>query len=275
MPPTSPLIPASPGYYDAMPDPARVYGVPGAVPDSADYVREPWRGWVLLVRSEMKRERVMAEVGDAIKQWRITSRIVANLDRHPYEAHRTYRSTGAKGGRGLDHPNPVAEALSAAVKSMETPLAVLATRFEVGVPAVSRWATGARRPPAEFVRYVTDQALVRCAKANVALEGLWLAACGDELTEEAIELRLSQLWAEVFDLAAAGVDFSPLAQPLTPGERRRLERFGDMPGNTESIFDWYHATGTAPVGVSLPPKTRVKVATGSPLSEGDREAPTY
>lgn len=218
MTPLSPLIPVTASPLDP-PDPATVYGWSGATPDVADYATEPWKGWILQVRAEMTREALVAEVGEALEEWNMAGGIVAGLDH--YRDH-AFLSTQAKHGRRHGRRDFRAEAIHAAVRFLGLPLAALAERFKVGVPTISRWASGARTPPYEFVEYVTDRALERFARAEVQLQALWLALCRDELTGETVERHLYQWWGEVCELVEAGGDIAALARPLTAKEVERL-----------------------------------------------------
>ncbi len=193
---------------DAAPDPVKLYGR-GYTAGVEEYLRSPWKAWILKLRHELTREEILAELWSAIDLLGDLRRNLVSFDlarKHPLRI--------AKKERMRYYKKAVRE-----LKQTD-----LAAEFEVTKGTVSRWLSASRDAPQPFLTRLEDLEMERYGRASVKVDGLWLALCEDPLDDpDTVDLRLVQLYKFGMEEDVTPEDLLDLAGPLTPQAMARIE----------------------------------------------------
>ena len=193
---------------DAAPDPVKLYGR-GYTAGVEEYLRSPWKAWILKLRHELTREEILAELWSAIDLLGDLRRNLVSFDlarKHPLRI--------AKKERMRYYKKAVRE-----LKQTD-----LAAEFEVTKGTVSRWLSASRDAPQPFLKCLEDLEMERYGRASVKVDGLWLALCEDPLDDpDTVALRLVQLNEFGMEEDVTPEDLLDLAGPLTPQAMARIE----------------------------------------------------
>ena len=198
---------------DAAPDPVKLCGL-GYTPDVDEYLRSPWKAWILKLRHELTREEILAELWSAIDLLGDLRKNLVSFDlarKHPLRI--------AKKERMRYYKKAVRE-----LKQTE-----LAAEFEVNKGTVSRWLSGSRDAPQPFLKRLEDLEMERYGRASVKVDGLWLALCKDPLNDpDTVDQHLVRLYEGVMKPFETEENVTPedihdLAGPLTPQAIARIE----------------------------------------------------
>ncbi len=204
---------------DDAPDPVKLYGL-GYTADVEEYLRSPWKAWILKLRHELTTEEILAELWSAIDLLRDLRRNLVRIDfarKHPLRIGKQERMRSYK----------------KAVRELKQ--TDLAAEFEVTKSTVSRWLSGSRDAPQPFLKCLEDLEMERYGRSIVRVDGLWLALCEDPLNDpDTVDLRLVQLNEFGMENDVTPEGLLNLAEPLTPQAMARIEKalntpFGELP----------------------------------------------
>ena len=194
---------------DAAPDPVRLYGL-GYTPDVDEYLRSPWKAWILKLRHELTREEILAELWSAIDLLGDLRRNLVGFDlarSHPLRIGKKQRMQYYK----------------KAVRELKQ--SDLATEFDVTKSTVSRWLSASRDAPQPFLTRLEDLEMERYGRVSVKVDGLWLALCEDPLNDpDTVDHRLVQLYEFGIQDDMTPESLLDLAGPLTPQAMARIRR---------------------------------------------------
>ncbi len=199
---------------DDAPDPVKLYGR-GFLADVDEYLRSPWKAWILKLRHELTREEILAELWNAID-------LLGDLRRNlvSFDLARNHPLRIGKQDRMRYYKKAVRE-----LKQTD-----LATEFDVTKGTVSRWLSASRDAPQPFLKRLETLEMERYGRAIVKVDGLWLALCEDPLNDpDTVDLRLVQLYEFGMEEDVTPEGLLDLARPLTPQAMAKIERALNTP----------------------------------------------
>ena len=178
------------------------------------------------MKKELPHGDLLSELRDAVERYVGLRRSIIDMD---------HLSKAGLPGRSKQRADVYKKAITGIKKAGGERQSDLASRFDVTDPTISRWLSGKREAPGSFWGYIRELELERLARADVRLQSLWLALCGDNLNDpKIVDFRLVQLWEWVVDDDLTLEKIMDLAGPLTPQAMARIEEalntpFGEFP----------------------------------------------